>query len=70
MINSLVKSAFETGCLSVASESLIRQLVTLSSYQPSDLEALMKLDEALNQGVVQREAKIMLSNLTPQMALL
>lgn len=61
MIHELVKSAFSTGCLSVASESLIRQLVASSSCARSDLEALMSLEEALNVGKIQREAKYSLS---------
>ena len=57
MIRSLVESAFRTGCLSVASEGLIRQVLEMKGYQPSDIEALRSLDEALNAGKIEREAR-------------
>ncbi|MEC4984873.1 MAG: hypothetical protein SAJ37_08510 [Oscillatoria sp. PMC 1068.18] len=57
MINTLVQSAFNTGCLSVASEGLIRQLLAMKSYQPADLETLAVLSEALNSGQIQRELR-------------
>ncbi|MBZ8181280.1 MAG: hypothetical protein SAL07_03810 [Oscillatoria sp. PMC 1051.18] len=57
MINTLVQSAFQTGCLSVASEGLIRQLLAMKSYQPADLEILAVLSEALNSGQIQRELR-------------
>jgi hypothetical protein len=57
MIRTLVRSAFQTGCLSVASEGLIRQVLEMKGYQPSDLEALNALNEALNSGQIQREAR-------------
>lgn len=57
MIRSLVQSAFKTGCLSVASEGLIRQVLEMKGYQASDLEALTVLDEAVNSGQIQREAR-------------
>jgi hypothetical protein len=57
MIRSLVESAFRTGCLSVASEGLIRQVLEMKGYQPSDIEALRSLDEALNSGKIEREAR-------------
>ncbi|MDB9312655.1 hypothetical protein PN462_06040 [Spirulina sp. CS-785/01] len=58
MINSLVKSAFETGCLSVASESLIGQLLAQQVCQSGDLQALQRLNEAVCQGILKREARI------------
>ncbi|HEY9637371.1 MAG TPA: hypothetical protein V6D14_28480 [Coleofasciculaceae cyanobacterium] len=57
MIRSLVQSAFQTGCLSVASEGLIRQLLEIKGYEPSDVEALKSLNEALNSGQIEREAR-------------
>lgn len=57
MIRTLVLSAIRTGCLSVASEGLIRQLLEMKGYQKSDLEALTALHEALNSGQVEREAR-------------
>ncbi|MGQ4649447.1 hypothetical protein [Lyngbya aestuarii] len=57
MISTLVNSALQTGCLSVASESLIRQVMETAGYQASDLEALKILDEAINSGQIQREAR-------------
>ncbi|HEY9872029.1 MAG TPA: hypothetical protein V6D12_01255 [Candidatus Obscuribacterales bacterium] len=57
MIRSLVQSAFQTGCLSVASESLIRQMLSMKGYQLEDLQALARLEEAVNKGMIQREAR-------------
>jgi hypothetical protein len=57
MIRSLVQSAFRTGCLSVASEGLIRQVLEMKGYEPSDVEALKALDQALNSGQIEREAR-------------
>jgi hypothetical protein len=57
MIRSLVQSALRTGCLSVASEGLICQVLEMKGYQASDLEALTVLYEAVNSGQVQREAR-------------
>jgi hypothetical protein len=56
MIRTLVQSAFKTGCLSVASEGLIRQVLEMKGYETSDLEALSTLYEAVNSGKIQREA--------------
>ncbi len=56
MIHSLVKSAFETGCISVASESLILQLLMHHSCQPTDLQALRSLTQAIEGGKVERES--------------
>jgi|GEM_PF-1633964 hypothetical protein len=57
MIRTLVQSAFRTGCLSVASEGLIRQVLEMKGYEASDLEALEVLYEALNSGQIEREAR-------------
>ncbi|HAG83061.1 MAG TPA: hypothetical protein DCL61_18340 [Cyanobacteria bacterium UBA12227] len=57
MIRRLVQSAFQTGCLSVESEGLIRQVLEMKGYQASDLEALTVLYEALNSGQIEREAR-------------
>lgn len=57
MIRSLVESAFETGCLSVASEGLIGQVLATKGYQSDDLDALVTLYKALNSGQIQREAR-------------
>ncbi|MBW4522803.1 MAG: hypothetical protein KME16_24455 [Scytolyngbya sp. HA4215-MV1] len=56
MIHALVQSAFQTGCLSVESEGLIRQVLSIKGCQSSDLEALEKLCEAVKAGHIQREA--------------
>ena len=56
MIRTLVESAFQTGCLSVESEGLIRQMITLKGYQAGDLDALAMLYEAVQAGYIQREA--------------
>jgi hypothetical protein len=56
MIHRLVNSAFQTGCLSVESEGLIRQVLTVRSYQSSDLSALEELHQAVCAGRVKREA--------------
>lgn len=55
MIHSLVKSAFETGCISVASEGLILQLLAHRSCLPTDVQALQSLSQAIEGGKVQRE---------------
>jgi hypothetical protein len=50
MIRSLVKSAFQTGCLSVASEGLIHQVLTTRCYQSNDLVALAALNDEIIRG--------------------
>ena len=57
MIRTLVESAFRTGCLSVASEGLIRQVLEMKGYEASDLKALTVLYEAVNSGQIEREAR-------------
>lgn len=57
MIPTLVQSAFQTGYLSVESEGLIRQILALRSCAKNDLDALEVLYEALQKGLVQREAQ-------------
>jgi hypothetical protein len=56
MIRSLVKSAFQTGCLSVESEGLIHQVLKTRCYQPNDLVALAALDDEIRIGNIKREA--------------
>lgn len=56
MIDRLVTSAFQTGCLSVESEALIRQVLTARTYRVSDLERLQQLKDAIQSGQVKREA--------------
>jgi len=56
MIKNLVRSAMQTGCLSVASEGLMLQVINRHAYQSQDLEALTELQIAVNLGTVQREA--------------
>jgi hypothetical protein len=55
MISSLVESAFQTGCLSVESEALMRQVLTARIYKPSDVEALRQLYDAVETGHIRRE---------------
>ena len=57
MIRALVQSAFKTGCLSVASEGLIRQVLHIRAYQSDDLEALEALQTAVSQGQIRRESR-------------
>lgn len=57
MIRSLVKSAFQTGCLSVASEGLIGQVLAHKGYQSADLDALSCLYNAVSSGQIEREAR-------------
>jgi hypothetical protein len=57
MIRTLVQSALRTGCLSVASEGLIRQVLEMKGYETSDLEALKVLYEAVKSGQIEREAR-------------
>ena len=56
MIRKLVESAFNTRCLSVASEGLIRQVLGFKGCRTGDLEALATLCEAVKAGYIQREA--------------
>ncbi|MDX2241751.1 MAG: hypothetical protein NW224_13785 [Leptolyngbyaceae cyanobacterium bins.302] len=57
MIPTLVKSALQTGYLSVESEGLIRQMIALRSCAKNDIDALEVLYEALQKGHIQREAR-------------
>jgi hypothetical protein len=57
MIHALVKSAFQTGYLSVESEGLIRQVLDIKGYKSTDIEALEQLYEAITAGQVKREAQ-------------
>ena len=58
MIPTLVQSALKTGCLSVASEGLIRQVLEMKGYEAlEDLEALTVLQEAVKSGQIEREAR-------------
>lgn len=56
MIQTLVKSAYQTGCLSVASEAAISQFLQYRAYQASDLDALRRLRFAIEAGQIEREA--------------
>jgi len=56
MIGAIVESAFQTGCLSVEAEGVIRQLLSLKLCQPVDLDALKKLYQAMQNGDIRREA--------------
>ncbi|MBW4681731.1 MAG: hypothetical protein KME19_16670 [Microcoleus vaginatus WJT46-NPBG5] len=57
MIRTLVESAFQTGCLSVESEGLIRQVLALKGYRLDDLDALANLCDAVKAGYIQRESR-------------
>ena len=56
MIRTLVNSALKTGCLSVESEGLMRQVLKMKAYRSSDLDELGKLYRAVKAGAIQREA--------------
>ncbi len=56
VLGLLVQSAFQTGCLSVASEGLIRQLLTDAVASPNELEAVVALERALQAGQLDRES--------------
>jgi hypothetical protein len=56
MIHKLVRSAFQTGCLSVESEGLLRQMLTIKGCKPSDLAALEELYRAVHTGQIRRES--------------
>lgn len=56
IVHTLVQSALKTGCLSVASEALMRQVLEIQGYQKSEVEALTVLYEAVKSGKVEREA--------------
>jgi hypothetical protein len=57
LIHRLVQSAFQTGCLSVESEGLIRQMIAVRSYEATDLSALEELHQAVALGQVKRESR-------------
>jgi hypothetical protein len=57
MIPKLVQSAFQTGYLSVESEGLIRQMLSLKSCKSSDLAALEELYHAVHSGQIRREGR-------------
>lgn len=57
MLAAIVQSAFQTGCLSVESEGLIRQILAVGSCKLADLEALNALYNAVQAGQIQREAR-------------
>lgn len=57
MISRLVQSAFQTGCLSVASEALIRQVLSTRSCQFTDFDALKQLEQAIGSGIIRRECQ-------------
>ncbi|NJL35607.1 MAG: hypothetical protein HC840_12060 [Leptolyngbyaceae cyanobacterium RM2_2_4] len=65
MIGRLVQSAFQTGCLSVESEGLIRQVLAMRGYQSADLAALERLYDAVHTGQIQREAHGRVNLLSP-----
>jgi hypothetical protein len=58
MIDRLVQSALQTGWLSVESEGLLRQMLTMRGIQSTDLEAIERLYEAMHKGLVRREAQV------------
>ncbi len=57
MIRIIVESAFQTGCLSVESEGLLRQVLAAKIYGSRDLDALTALDNAVHAGQIEREAR-------------
>jgi hypothetical protein len=57
MLSTLVKSALQTGYLSVESEGLIRQILSLGGCPQSDLDTLEILYDALQKGRIQRESQ-------------
>ncbi|MGG6293148.1 hypothetical protein ACQ4M4_01895 [Leptolyngbya sp. AN02str] len=57
MIDKLVQSALATGCLSVESEGLLRQLIAVKTVKPADRQALEMLQSAMQEGHVTREAR-------------
>lgn len=57
MIQTLVESAFKTGCLSVESEGLIRQVLAIKGYKAADLESLEALYNAVRVGRIKREGR-------------
>ncbi|WP_017652390.1 hypothetical protein [Fortiea contorta] len=56
MIRTLVESAFQTGCLSVASEGLLYQVLASKCYRQDDLAAIAALYDAVHAGQIKREA--------------
>ncbi len=56
MIRTIIESAFQTGCLSVESEGLLRQVLATKCYQPEDLAELAQLYDAVRAGRIKREA--------------
>jgi len=56
MIDTLIKSAFQNGYLSVESEGLINQVLETKCYRQEDLMALNTLYAAIDAGRIKREA--------------
>jgi len=57
MIHKIAESAFQTGYLSVESEGLLRQIVTSRGCRAEDYQILKRLQQAIRQGQIKREAK-------------
>lgn len=55
MIRDLVDSALQTGYMSVESEGLIHQVLISKSYRQEDMQALVKLYDAMRAGQIKRE---------------
>ena len=56
LIREIVQNAFATGCLTVAAEEQLRQLLC-AKYDANDLDAFMRLQQAAMTGAIRQESR-------------
>lgn len=59
LIREIVQQALASGCLTVAAEEQLRQLLA-KKYEAQDLQAFMKLQQATMSGLVKQESRELL----------
>jgi hypothetical protein len=57
LIRDVVQKALETGCLTLAAEEQLRQLLQTTRYGREDLSAFMTLQQAAMAGRVRQESR-------------
>jgi hypothetical protein len=56
-IRDLVQKALTIGYLTLATEEQLRQLLQTKTYEPDELNAFMKLQQAAMEGDVRQESR-------------